>query len=126
MKRGTLVVVLVLAACSAPAPDPTPRPTPEPAGYTDAEQTALLLDSIDIVYCGSEPVAEWCPTIRDVAVEDGWAYVITSNPDMAESICTAIAAATYDDNAEPIGVTDVMVGGLDSEPITDCDVLPMP
>jgi hypothetical protein len=126
-------VLLGLAACSAPAADPEepeePDPTPSPEGYTPAEQSAILAESIDLVYCGSDPVPEWCAAFVDVAVDDtGWANVRTTLTDAAAAdvMCTAIAGVTYDDDAEPIGVHDVMVFGNGGAVLTDCDVVPLP
>jgi len=52
----------------------------------------------------------------------GWAAVITSNFDYADAMCRDIASVTFSDDAEPIGVTDVIVVDLAGEALTDCDV----
>jgi len=52
----------------------------------------------------------------------GWAAVITSNPDYANAMCRVIASVTFDDDAKPIGVTDVIVFDLAGEVLPDCDV----
>lgn len=118
-----LLIALVLAGCATEVPEPTaeatPIPTPE-AGYTDAEQLELLREGIDLVY-GTDPRPEWYPTITDMHVEDGWAYVVTQAPALADVICAGIAAVTYDDDAEPIGVDAVMVFDTAGNDLADCD-----
>jgi hypothetical protein len=39
-------------------------------------------------------------------------------------MCRDIATVVYDDEAEPIGVTDVLIYAARSIPLTDCDVVP--
>jgi len=130
-----VALLFVLAACSSP--DPTPEPTPEPAEptptpgrYTDAEQAALLDESIGIVYCDTTPSPEWCGVYRELVVEDRWAYVLTTlsegDEEFADSMCRDIATVTYDDEAQPIGVTDVLIYAADGEnALADCDVVPI-
>ena len=118
---------LLLTGCGAspPVDEPTERPAeqtvqPDPDAE-NAEMTALLNDSIEVVY-GSEPQPDWYPALQDLSVSnDGWAAVVTSNPDFAEAMCQNIAAVTFDDNTEPIGVTDVIVFDAAGEVLTDCD-----
>lgn len=129
MKRSALIVTLaLLAGCGADTPPEEPadesveasvRPDPQ---AENAEMTALLNESIEIVY-GSEPQPDWYPALQDLSVSnDGWAAVVTSNPEFAEAMCVNIAAVTFDDNAEPIGVTDVIVFDQAGDVLTDCDV----
>lgn len=131
---GLVLTILLLAACSpsaAETPDAEP-PVEEPSvttpasGYSDAEQAAILDESIGLVY-GTEPQANWFSAYRELIVEDGWAYInttlTTAELPLAEGMCQNIAAITFDDNAEPIGVTDVLIFGLDMEGLTDCDVV---
>ena len=118
---ATILVSGLVAACSStPADDADP--TPSPGRYTDAEQADILAESIDIVFCGSDPTPDWCADVRRVTVEDGWATVTARRGRHAEDMCFAIASITYDDDAEPIGVHDVMVVNQAGEPFTDCDV----
>ena len=149
--RATLITVafgLILSACAGevvstifedvgdPSSEPTDAPAPDvPADeqlsgldrYTDVEQTALLAESIDIVYCGSEAKPDWCPWFDRVAVDERWAEVHTdlSEAEMAvaESMCSDIASVTSDHDAEPIGVTHVLILGAGGAELTDCEAL---
>lgn len=130
MKRSLVLFALPIAACSGPAATPEPEEPEDavpsvPAGYTDAEQTAILAESIELVY-GSDPQPEWYPAFIELVVEDRWAYVATTLTDadaaLVETMCRDIAAITFDDNAEPIGVTDVLIGGAGNVDLFDCDV----
>ncbi len=38
------------------------------------------------------------------------------------AMCRVIASVTFDDDAKPIGVTDVIVFDLAGEVLTDCEV----
>lgn len=114
-----LLVALLLAGCGGSSA--TPEATPVPDRYTDAEQTELLFESIEIVH-GSEPQPAWYPAFVDLHVEDGWANVVTADASVAEAMCAAIAAVTFDDDAQPIGVRAVMVFGPTGDVLTDCDV----
>jgi hypothetical protein len=137
------LAALALAGCVGPDPNGSrPEPTPSfeaptvptvPDGYTPAEQTAILTESIGLVYCDTAPSPDWCANFIRVEVDTwGWANVysrftgrLAGDPERAESMCTAIAAATYDDDAEPIGVHDVMVFGSLGDVLADCDVIPL-
>lgn len=126
MKRSLAVIALALAGCSAPAAtEQAPEDTPTPGRYTDAEQADILAESIEIVH-GTDPQPAWYGSFIDLTVEDRWAYVSTSlteaDADLADSMCRDIAAITYDDNAEPIGVTDVLIYGAGNVDLVDCDV----
>ena len=127
MKRLNYAAALaILTACGtlyAPTDTPTDPPTAEiDPNAENAGMTALLNDSIEVVYA-SEPQPEWYPALKDMSVSnDGWAAVITSNPDYAEAMCRDIASVTFDDDAKPIGVTDVIVFDLAGEVLTECDV----
>lgn len=139
MKRFTYTVAfaVLLTACgtsSAPTDAPTDAPTTEIdpnnawmrsercCSPEDAVMTALLNDSIEVVFA-DEPQPDWYPALKDMSVSfDGWAAVITSNPEFADAMCRDIASVTFDDDAEPIGVTDVIVFDLAGDVLTDCDV----
>jgi len=113
----------VLRSVGAPTDAPTDPPTAEiDPNAENAGMTALLNDSIEVVFA-DESQPEWYPALKDMSVSnDGWAAVISSNPDFAEAMCRDIASVTFDDDATPIGVTDVMVFDLAGEALTDCDV----
>ena len=137
MKTALAFLLVVLAACSepdfpTPEPDPTAADADEtatPGTYTDAEQAAILEDSIGIVYCDEEPKPEWCSAYQSLEVEDGWAYISSSlgggDAAFAEGMCADIAAVTYDDDAELIGVTDVQIYAAGGQALADCDVIPI-
>lgn len=126
MKNALTLILVVLAACSSPATTGGEADaTATPGRYTDAEQAELLAESIEIVYAG-EPQPDWYSAFVGLEVEDRWAYVNTTlteaEADLADSMCRDIAAVTFDDDAEPIGVTDVLIYGDGGADLVDCDV----
>lgn len=134
MKIALTAMAVALAACSNPTVSETPQlttadvsetPDATASQYTDAEQTAILTESIELVY-GGEPQPEWFGAFAGINVRDGVAHVTTSlresDADLAEPMCRDIAAATYDDNAEPIGVTRVEISFGRIHEIVECAV----
>lgn len=110
-------------------------PVPTIAGYSDAEKTALVAENIDLVYCGEKPRPEWCKSLHrvdgapDVAVEGTSLFVATTMAStskarkLADDMCTAIAAASFDENAQPIGFYHVHIQASDPDVfLADCDV----
>lgn len=122
MRRFSVILVAVfLAGCGAAA-TPTPRPTatPEPT-RSPAQIAAIISDSIDLLYCAEEPSPDWCgnlvgkPGAYAVEVDDDLVQIrMTFKSDKkgeaaAMKACQNIAVAHFDDNAEPLGVTEYWV-----------------
>jgi hypothetical protein len=134
MRRGAafLCLAVVLTACTpggsasaAPGGLATADPPTTVEGYSEAEQTSILSQSIELLYA-TDPQPEWYASFLSVDVADQWAEVRTSlseaDVELAESMCRDTAAATFDDDAQPIGVTDVLVFGTGGVDLADCDV----
>ena len=143
MIRRTILVLILLTGCSTSAPQPaatqkplpTAVPTPTPVVYSDAQKTALVADNIDVVYCGEPPKPDWCGKLHrvngspDVAVEGTSLFVATTMAvtatarSIAVKMCSAIAVASFDDNAQPIGFYHVHIQSRNPETfLADCDV----
>jgi hypothetical protein len=126
IRRATALcaIAIVVTACTTVVSD-TPPPTATSGKYTDAAQAEILTESIELVY-GTDPQPDWYPAFIDLRVEDRWAYVRTTLSEtdvaLADGMCANIAAATFDDDAEPIGVTDVLIFGTGNIDLADCDV----
>lgn len=134
------VATLLVIGCGGSATAPTARVFGEgtptvAAGRTNDEKTALARENIDIVHCGETPTPDWCEILHrvdgvpDLVVEGTSLFVATTVADspearvLGDSMCRAIAAASFDDNAQPIGYRHVHVQSLDPEVfIGDCDV----
>lgn len=128
MKPTIALIALLLVACSSPAVSREPDPTATPGKYTDAEQADILAESIELVH-GTDPQPAWYPAFVSLTVEDRWASVTTTlteaDAELAEAMCRDIAMVTYDDESEPIGVTDVLIFGAGGNDLVDCDVVPL-
>jgi ABC-type glycerol-3-phosphate transport system substrate-binding protein len=121
MRLLVMTVALTLAACGGSSGQ-----SQDEGSSLEPAKAAALVESIEIVY-GSDPQPDWYAYLGsspDVAVRDGVAVVATSldagDEAIAETMCANIAAVTFDDNAEPIGISDVVIlaGG---EAIAECE-----
>lgn len=134
-----LSTVFALSGCGGtPAPTTAPAPTlvaPTEKTYSDAEKTALVAENIDAVYCGEEPKPAWCANVHrvggkpDVLVEGTSLFVATTLADstkarkLAAQMCDAIATASFDADAKPIGFRHVHIQGKVADVfLADCDV----
>lgn len=130
MKR-LLAITLIMTGCAS-APASTVAPTQESlVARPAAEVVAEIQDSIGLLYCDTEPVAEWCDTLTindagkyDIALDGTWLYVGSSlgEGDLAGEMCSAIAAAHFDADAQPLGFTDVAIVGPGQNISVDCDI----
>ncbi len=120
-----------MQAAAAPTPRPIPTPAPTAPGRTDAEKAAIVLETIDQLYCGSAPVADWCPQLflkdgKPVVEIDGTSLFLTMQqrtPEaLAMSACKAIATAHFDENAKPLGYRHVHVWYGSAGKSADCDI----
>lgn len=139
----TVLIVILLAGCagSGATPEPTdepeqtdePGPTPAPDLYTDAEAAAVYAEGLFLVLAEDPAyVPAWWPLLQTdengiprVEVEDDWAYLQTNlsagDEALALEICNVVKTLVYDDDSQPLGITDVLIFG-GAEALADCDV----
>jgi hypothetical protein len=119
---------LLQVGCSGAAATPSPAtPAPavtqrEPGDLGDAGLEAAVIDNIRVLYSGSD----WYPFLQrangtlDVAARDGVVFVAGVPPAMADAACRSIAAASFDEDARPLGILAVvMVYG--EEGVAQCE-----
>ena len=119
------VIALTIAACTQTMSD-TDVPALSSGGRFDLEKADILTESIGLVY-GTDPQPDWYPAFEHLTVKLGGARVYTTLTEadaaLAETMCRDIASITYDDDAEPIGVTDVYIFGVENVDLADCGVV---
>ena len=140
LRAMALSLAVVAAGCTGatatPTPVPaTPAPTPSPSpAWSDAELEGLMLNSIDVRFCGEEPYADWCDSLIELdraynlSVEgDSFSIVTTiantkKGRKLAARMCADLAAATSVDSGESIGITFLAVYADDAETLlADCE-----
>jgi len=103
-----------------------------PSSHKDAEKEALVQENIDVVYCGEDPKPKWCGALvrkngKPVVVADGTSLFVaikaSASKTVALNACRAIAGASFDDNAYPIGFRHVHMQAGPEMFLADCDVL---
>jgi PBP1b-binding outer membrane lipoprotein LpoB len=139
VRRLVLALAILVAGCDGAAttpaaPSSTPAATEEPT-RSDAEIAAVLIDTVDEVYCGEAPKPAWCKAIAKVGksyaieVDRTTVFVASKLPNntagkkLAMSMCRDLAATHFDENGIDLGVAHFHVfDGTGGEIIADCNI----
>ena len=134
--RLTLAVLLgtaILAGCSGTTPTTAPATAIPSATHSPADVARIVGESIDLLYCGEAPKPAWCATLTvaaghyDIGVTETMLAIgthlgtNTKGKALAADLCASVAAASFDDNAVPLGFTHVVVVGPGQKVIAQCD-----
>ena len=98
------------------------EPAPPVArSLTDSQLKAAVTDNIRVLYADSDwyPYVELANGTLDVAARDGVVFIGGVPPSLADSACRSIAAASYDDEAIPLGIHAVVMV-YDSDDVARC------